>query len=178
MKYSSTRFGTFEIADDSILTFPSGLLGFPEQHRYVILDHDTEAPFKWLQSLEEPTLAFVILDPDLFLANYWVEISREVLVEVQGAETEDLTTAVILTIPSDDPGRITANLRGPLVINPRTRLGKQLVLSDEFPTRHPLFPSAAEDSGNKTQPAQSVEHSGEHALRAHIGHAADFVADS
>jgi flagellar assembly factor FliW len=157
MKYTSSRLGTFEIQEESVLTFPSGLLGFPESRRYVMLDHDTAAPFKWLQSLDEPALAFVIIDPDLFLTNYRVEVPAEAIAEVQGGEEDDMTTAVILTIPSDDPGRITGNLRGPLLMNPRTRLCKQLVLSDEFPTRHPLFPLPVSDANaadRSTQPAE------------------------
>lgn len=151
----SSRFGTLEIDNDSVLTFPSGLLGFPESRRYVILDHDTEAPFKWLQSLDEPALAFVIIDPDLLLADYHIQVPDDALAEVQGSEDSDLATAVILTIPSDDPGRMTANLRGPLLMNQRTKLCKQLVLSDEFPTRHPLFPVTAPDSTQCLAQAQS-----------------------
>jgi flagellar assembly factor FliW len=140
MKYRSSRFGTLDVADEAILEFPSGLLGFPDQRRYVMLDHDTDAPFKWLQSLDEPGLAFVVMDPALFHADYRVEYSREALAEIHADESDDMALAVILTIPSEDPGRITANLRGPLLVNPRTRLCKQLVLSDDYPTRYPLFP--------------------------------------
>lgn len=157
MTYTSSRLGTFEIKAESILTFPSGLLGFPESQRYVILDHDTAAPFKWLQSLDEPALAFVIIDPDLILTNYRVEVSDEVMAEVQCQGGEDMSTAVILTIPSDDPGRITANLRGPLLMNPRTRLCKQLVLSDEFPTRHPLFPLTSPEANAADRSIQPAE---------------------
>jgi flagellar assembly factor FliW len=139
MKFSSTRFGTLEVPDASILTFPSGILGFPDWSRYVILDHDTDAPFKWLHCIEESSLAFVVLDPVLFHANYRVEIPDEVLAEVKGTAADALTLAVILTIPSEDPGRITANLRGPLLMNPSTKLCKQMVLSDEYPTRYPIF---------------------------------------
>lgn len=140
MKCTSTRFGSFEVRDERILTFPSGLLGFPDQQRYVILDHDTEAPFKWLQSVEEPALAFVILDPVMVHAGYDIDVPADALMEIRAGEGEDVALAVILTIPSTDPGRITANLRGPLVISHKTKLGKQLVLSEDFPTRHPLFP--------------------------------------
>lgn len=140
-----------------MLTFPSGLLGFPESRRYVILDHDTAVPFKWLQSLDEPALAFVIIDPDLVLTTYRVEVSAEAMDEVQAQGAEDLSTAVILTIPSDDPSRITANLRGPLLMNPRTRLCKQVVLSDEVPTRHPLFPLTAQDSTAADRSSQPAE---------------------
>lgn len=155
MKYTSSRFGTFDVADESVLTLPSGMLGFPESRRYVILDHDTAAPFKWLQSLDEPALAFVIIDPDLFLPyDYRIEVSGDAMAEVQGNGEDDLATAVILTIPSDDPGRITANLRGPLLMNSRTRLCKQLVLSEEFPTRYPLFPTPTANATAAAKPAE------------------------
>ena len=142
MKCTSTRFGSFEVSEDSIVRFPSGLLGFPEQQRYVILDHDTEAPFKWLQSVDEPGLAFVLMDPATFHPDYHIEVPADALAEIKEGQSDDLALVVILTIPSDDPGRITANLRGPLLISHSTKLGKQLVLSEEFPTRHPLFPTA------------------------------------
>lgn len=151
MKCTSTRFGSFEVRDESIVTFPSGLLGFSEQQRYVILDHDTEAPFKWLQSVEEPTLAFVILDPTTFYSDYHIDVPADAMAETRAVEREDLALVVILTIPSDDPGRITANLRGPLVISHKTKLGKQLVLSEDFPTRHPLFPDSGTPSPEMVQ---------------------------
>ncbi len=157
MKCTATRFGSFEVRDESILTFPSGLLGFPEQQRYVILDHDTEAPFKWLQSVEKPALAFVILDPALFHPGYQIDIPADALSEIGAKEGEDLALVVILTIPSDDPGRITANLRGPLVISHKTKLGKQLVLSEDFPTRHPLFPVSGPPSSELAQASHPVE---------------------
>ena len=157
VKTLSTRFGSFEIRDESILTFPSGLVGFPEQQRYVILDHDTEAPFKWLQSVEEPSLAFVILDPALFHPDYNINVPADALAEIRAEEGDDLALVVILTIPSDDPGRITANLRGPLVISHQTKLGKQLVLSESFPTRYPLFPVSGSPSPETAQASHSVE---------------------
>lgn len=157
MKCTSTRFGSFEVSDESIVRFPSGLLGFPELQKYVILDHDTEAPFRWLQSVEEPALAFVILDPAIFHSDYHVDVPADALAEIRCKEGEDLAVVVILTIPSDDPGRVTANLRGPLLISHKTKLGKQLVLSEDFPTRHPLFPITGSPSSERVQASHSVE---------------------
>lgn len=139
MECRSTRFGTCDVRPDAVLTFPSGILGFPDCRRYVILDHDTDAPFKWLQSLDEPGLAFVILDPAFFHPEYDVQVPNEALLEVDGKDNEELIVSVLLTIPSNDPTGITANLRGPLLMNPRTKLCKQLILSDSYPTRFPLF---------------------------------------
>lgn len=142
MKCQSTRFGTLDVKDDTVLVFPSGILGFPEWTRYVLLDHDTDAPFKWLQCMEEPQLAFVVLDPAFFQSNYQIQIPTDALIEIQKENSDELSVVTILTIPSHDPGAVTANLRGPLVMNHRTRLCKQLVLSEDLPTRYPLFADA------------------------------------
>lgn len=139
MKCQSARFGTFDVKDETLLVFPSGILGFPDWTKYVMLDHDTDAPFKWLQCVEEPQLAFVILDPAYFKPDYQITIAPDALIEIQKKDDDELSVVTILTIPSDDPTAVTANLRGPLVMNHRTRLCKQLVLSEDLPTRYPLF---------------------------------------
>ena len=155
MNVASTRFGTFDVPRESFLIFPSGLLGFPEWTSYVILDHDTDAPFKWLHCTEEASLAFVVIDPALFKQNYQVTISPEARFEVEGNEKDELSLVVILTIPSDDPTAMTANLRGPLLMNPRTRLCKQLVLSEDYPTRYPVF--TAPNPAERSQVHASIE---------------------
>ena len=152
MNVGSTRFGILDVSTEALLTFPSGLLGFPEWTRYVLLDHDTNAPFKWLHCAEEASLAFVVIDPALFYADYQVTISSEALSEVEGSENDEVTLAVILTIPSNDPSGVTANLRGPLLMNPRTKLCKQLVLSEDYPTRYPVFPASRYAGSEQTLP--------------------------
>ena len=158
MKCQSTRFGTFEVSDDTLLVFPSGILGFPDWTKYVLLDHDTDAPFKWLQCVEEPQLAFVILDPALFKPDYQVTIPTDALMEIQKQGDDELSVVTILTIPSDDPTAVTANLRGPLIMNHRTRLCKQLVLPEDLPTRYPLFavPPAASAQPTSRPPQASA----------------------
>jgi len=147
MNVASTRFGIMSVPAEKVLAFPSGVLGFPEWTRYVMLDRDTVAPFKWLHCVEEASLAFVVVDPAVFHQNYQIEISSEARFEVGGSETDQLSLVVILTIPSDDPSAVTANLRGPLLMNPRTRLCKQLVLAEDYPTRYPVFSTAIHADG-------------------------------
>ncbi|MEW6246962.1 MAG: flagellar assembly protein FliW [Nitrospirota bacterium] len=151
MRIASTRFGPLDIHDEKVLTFPSGILGFSDWTKYVLLDHDTDVAFKWLQCAEEGSLAFVIMDPALFKPDYQVEIPDEALAEVKGRDADDLALMTILTIPSEDPARITANLRGPILMNWRTKLCKQLVLDERYPTRYPLF------SGDQLQPSRSAQ---------------------
>ncbi|MBX3237208.1 MAG: flagellar assembly protein FliW [Nitrospiraceae bacterium] len=155
MKFSTTRFGALEVKDETLLTFPAGILGFPEWTRYVLLDHDTDAPIKWLQCVENPELAFVVLDPVLFKPDYQVELTQDAIRELDGREDDAVSVVTILTIPSEDPTRVTANLRGPLVMNHRTRRCKQLVLPDDIPTRYPLFESPSARPAAPTVPLQT-----------------------
>lgn len=80
-----------------------------------------------------------MLDPAFFKPDYEIHIPTEALIEIQRQGEDELSVVTILTIPSHDPQSVTANLRGPLVMNHRTRLCKQLVLSEDLPTRYPLF---------------------------------------
>jgi|SRR5579885_2302361 flagellar assembly factor FliW len=140
MRVTTDRFGEIEVSEEAVIRFPAGVIGFPRSVRYVLLDHDRHAPFQWMQSLDEPGLAFVVMDPARFKPDYRVEVAPEELAELDPAEGDELVLLVILTVPPADPGRVTANLRGPLVVNARTKLAKQLVLADGVPIRHPLYP--------------------------------------
>ena len=139
MKAQTSRFGTIEIQEHAMLQFPGGIIGFPDSGRYLILDHDRDVPFKWLQSLDEPEVAFVVMDPVLFKPDYRVEIDHKDIPELTAQDESDLTMFVILTIPTDDPKGITANLRAPVVVNHKTRIAKQVIIKEELPTRFPLF---------------------------------------
>jgi flagellar assembly factor FliW len=156
VKCRTTRFGTLELKEEAILVFPSGILGFPEWTQYVLLDHDTDAPIKWLQCIENPDLAFVVLDPLYFKSDYQVVMGQDATAELDSREGDDVSVVTILTIPSDDPSRVTANLRGPLVMNHRTRRCKQLVLSDDIPTRYPLFDMPAGQASVPAKPLQTA----------------------
>ena len=139
MKTTTTRFGPVEFKDEALLTFPAGIIGFPGSTRYVLLDHERDAPFKWLQSLDESDLAFVIVDPMLFKPDYRAEVAHEDIPELAVQDESDLDMFVLLTIPPADPGGVTANLRGPILVNHRTRLATQVILEDDLPIRYPLF---------------------------------------
>lgn len=139
MHITTSRFGELTCRDEALIRFPSGIIGFPRSTRYIILDHDREAPFKWLQSLDEGNLAFVIMDPLVFKPDYRATIDPAVLAELGQPDDGDVILFVLLTVPPGDPDRITANLRAPVVVHEPTRLAKQIILHDDLPTRYPLF---------------------------------------
>jgi flagellar assembly factor FliW len=136
MNVETTRFGTVDIDEDRIITFPAGLLGFSSFRRYTLLQPDEEGIFFWLQSLDGPELAFVVTDPSLWVKDYEATIRREQMEELGLTELDD---AQIFVIVNRYDRSLTANLQGPLVVNVRNRGAMQLVLADKrWTTRHEI----------------------------------------
>jgi flagellar assembly factor FliW len=133
----TTRFGVITIAEDRVITFPKGLLGFPKARRYCLLEPGEDACFFWLQSLDDPSLAFVVTDPSLFVPDFSVPIRQEQMEELKLAKPED---AQVFVIVNKVDQTLTGNLQGPLVVNTLSREGEQLVLAEKrWTTRHPLM---------------------------------------
>ena len=142
MEVRTTRFGVIEIAEDRVITFPKGLLGFPEHRRYCLLEPGQDACFFWLQSLDDPDLAFVVTDPGLFVPEYSVPIRPEQMGELGLGSIQD---AQVFVIVNKVDQTLTGNLQGPLVINTSTRAGEQLVLAEKrWTTRHALMKVAGQ----------------------------------
>lgn len=133
-------FGEVEISEQQIIDFPDGILGFDDVRKFVLLDaHDENSPLKWLQAYDEPELAFVIIRPVDFMKEYELVVSMNDI-EAVGAETaENLLVFAIVTIPTN-PSDMTANLQGPIIVNPDKRLGRQAIsLSDRYSVRHKIL---------------------------------------
>jgi len=137
MEVRTTRFGVIEIAEDRVITFPKGLLGFPSQTRYCLLQPGDDALFFWLQSLDDANLAFVVTDPTLFVNDYSVPVRPE---QMEDLGLADLADAQVFVIVNKVEQELTGNLQGPLVINTLSKQGEQLVLAEKrWTTRHVLM---------------------------------------
>ena len=123
----TSRFGALSVDPGKIITMTSPFLGFPDSKRFIIKPHGEESPFLWLQSLDEPKLAFVVTQAALLIPHYQPEISAPVRQELQAAPEQPLEILLILTIPRENPEGMTANLLGPVAINPEKRLAKQVL---------------------------------------------------
>lgn len=128
MEVQTKAQGTVSVSEKQIINIADGLFGFEAYKKFALIDSEY-APFIWLQSLEEQSLAFLIVDPFLVCPDYEADIDDESLKKL-GVETpEDILLMVIITIPADNSG-VTANLAGPLVINKRNNKCAQVILSD------------------------------------------------
>lgn len=137
MLLNTRHFGEIEILEDRHITFANGLPGFDDVHRFVLLEsNDAESPFKWLQSIDQPQLAFAIVNPFMLKPDYDFEISDEVQKELSIEKEEDLSIFVIIIVP-EDITKISMNLKAPLVINVKNRKGMQIILdTDKYNVRH------------------------------------------
>ena len=140
MKIETSRFGTLDLVEDKVIHVPSGLFGFPDSKRYTLLEHRKGSPFVWLQSVDNGSLAFVLIDPLLVKPDYEVRISPEDINELQLVDAPDgIQTLVIVNITSGEKMELTVNLLGPIVINTKKKFGKQIILSDsDYSLRHPI----------------------------------------
>ncbi|MCA1905442.1 MAG: flagellar assembly protein FliW [Desulfarculus sp.] len=139
LKVATTRFGTVEVPAERMLTFPHGMVGFPELHRYVLLHHREGSPFHWLQSVDHPDLAFVLANPLVFDPGYQVVLGNTESQLLQSSDAQNLQVWVVVTIPQGEPEKLTANLKAPVIINLENRLAAQVIMDDpRFPLRQPL----------------------------------------
>ena len=134
LSVETTRFGTVE-TDAEPIRFPSGLIGLGGRD-FVLVDHDAESSFSWLQSLEDPSLALPVTDPWAFFADYVVELSED---DTQRVGGETAAPIVLVTVRAgSELSDFSANLRAPILIaNGR---GHQVINeAPDAPVRAPLF---------------------------------------
>jgi flagellar assembly factor FliW len=129
-----------EIEASDVYELTPGLAGFAHLSRYALIS-EPDSPLEWLQSVEEPGLAFATVEPFLFFPDFAFELSDRDCEELGLDTPRNAMVRCLLTL-SASVEEITANLLAPLVLNRATRVGRQIVLSDsEFSMRFPIVPS-------------------------------------
>ncbi len=137
MEIESTRFGRLTVDDERVMTFPHGLLGFPNHTRFALIQTGEENYFFWLQSIDDPNLAFVVTDPTIFFKDYDVPVREEAQQDLQLTDPAFLQVFVICNRVEE---WLTGNLLGPLVVNAQNRVAQQVVLTEKkWTTRQPLL---------------------------------------
>ena len=140
MRISSPRFGEIEVREDDVIRFPSGILGFEHVKHYLLLEHSPGSVFHILQGVDDPAVAFVLIDPRTFRPDYRVAVAPEAVKDLELEDVQEATVYAIVTVPAGDPAGMTANLQAPVVLNLQKRLGCQVVLPDgPYGLRHPIL---------------------------------------
>ena len=117
MKLNTVRFGEIEIEEDRIFNFAMPIIGFDMLHKFIILDPNKETLFKWLQSVEDPTLAFPVISVSALDLDYTIDLPDNVVEVLNITNVESLLVMNITSIPQDNPKGTTINLLAPLIFN-------------------------------------------------------------
>ena len=142
MEIESTRFGVLTVDEERVMTFPRGLLGFPEHQRFALVQTGQGNYFFWLQSVDDSNLAFVVTDPSTFFKDYDVALRDETIADL---ELKDLNFMQVFVICNKVGEWLTGNLLGPIVVNAANRQAQQIVLTEKkWTTRQPLLKLQAE----------------------------------
>jgi flagellar assembly factor FliW len=142
MKVLTKPYGEIEIEDKQLVTFPRGLFGFEDLRNFALLDA-AQQPFYWLQSRDRVEVAFVLMDPLFFRPDYTPDVDPGELEEIGVTAQGEALVFSIVTIP-ENSSQMTANLQGPLIINPRTHVGRQSISSNpRWGVRHVILDELA-----------------------------------
>ncbi len=132
MKTIATKaFGMIEIDSKAIYSFPEGLYGFAEETEFALLEGKPDSPFLWLQSTKDEHLAFILIDPRSLISDYTPRTVKADL-EALGIESVDeCRIFTIVTIPQNAPEEMTVNLQGPVLLNEKSKTGRQVISDDD-----------------------------------------------
>lgn len=142
MKVNTKIFGEVDIADEKLIEFTGGIVGFPELTMFALI-HDEEkgvnAGIRWLQSMQEPGFAMPVMDPLSVVPDYNPEIEDELLKDLGELNEENLLVLVTVTVPADLT-KMSVNLKGPIIINAQTRKACQVIVdSEEYTVKFPIY---------------------------------------
>lgn len=140
MNIYTKLFGEIEVDIKKVITFDEGIIGFEEYKQYMLI-HDSEKEENfiiWLQSIDEPEFALPVINPLTVESDYNPMVEDELLKSLGAMEEAPLVLSV-LTVPQDIT-KMTVNLKAPLVINPISLKGCQLIVEDEkYLVRQPIY---------------------------------------
>ncbi len=128
MKKIDTRFGEVEYDESKLLHFPSGLIGLSELHDFVVMPNKKDGPLFWIQSVNDPQMAFVLTDPTNFFPDYRVIPEKEDREALKIEEGDECLVLVVVTVPEDL--NITLNLAAPILYSPEKNTAIQVILED------------------------------------------------
>jgi len=142
MKINTRIFGEVDIAEEKIITFPQGIIGFSDMNRFTLIydeEKGVNAGIRWLQSLDEPTFAMPVMDPLYVKDDYNPQVEDAIFDTIGGIKDDEVLVLVTVTVPKEIE-KMSVNLKGPIVINSNTRKAIQIIVEgDENEVKFPVY---------------------------------------
>lgn len=146
MKIETRDFGIIEIQDNNIITFKQPIYGFEEYTQYVLVtDSNMGNGICWLQSIEQKSICFILMNPLQVKKDYAPVVMQDVLITLQATPKDDLDCWVIAVI-GETFRQSTVNMKSPIIINHKRNLAMQVILDQDYPIRMPVFGPESEES--------------------------------
>lgn len=147
MNIDTKYVGKISIEEDKILHFQSGLPGFLDEKKFVLIDLEGNDVLQILQSVQTAELAFFVTNPYFFYQDYEFKLDDHIIEALDIRDEKEVVVLSIMTI-QDPFAKSTINLQAPLVINERTKLAKQYILpSDKYPIKANISLPAKDEKG-------------------------------
>jgi flagellar assembly factor FliW len=132
-------FGAIEIPDEQRITMSDGIIGFSSCREFALIPAGPEN-FYWLQSLENATLAFLLVDPFPYFDSYSIDVPDTVVSRLSASRADDVSVLAVLTLAGEGQGA-TANLQGPILINLSKKVGEQYVAQNSAYSTREMIPA-------------------------------------
>lgn len=142
MLINTRVFGEVDIEESKIITFPGGIVGFPDMTRFTLIFDEEKGvkSIKWLQSLDEPAFAMPVMDPLYVFDEYNPIVDDELLRPLGNLNGDNMLVLVTVTIPKGNVEGMTVNLKGPIVINTDERKACQVIADgDDYAVKYPIY---------------------------------------
>jgi len=160
MIIETIRFGAFDTKDSKIINFPTGLPGFEDLHKFIILEINDTKPIYWLQSTEDENISLPVIISFEILEEYNIDIRENELDDLYVESKNDLIIMNVVVIPTDIQ-KMTVNLAAPIVINAKRGVGKQIIIdASELSIRFPVYESIMRSLEGGEQNAGTVKENG------------------
>lgn len=139
MKIITKYHGIREYENEDIITFKNGLPGFEDLKNFIIFPVEENEVFSILHSIEDEKIGFVVISPFYVRKDYEINLSDDCINELKIKSHEDVMLLNTVTLNSD-VNNITTNLKAPIIINIKAKLGEQIILeNDDYLIKQPLF---------------------------------------
>lgn len=147
MKLETRTFGMIDYVEEDIISFEHGLYGFEDEHEFLyVQSEDDQFQFNWLQSIKTPDLTFIVTIPYLFVEDYNFDIEDQVAETLKIEDPKKLTVMSIVNI-SEEVEKATINVKAPLLINVETKIGRQVILKEDYPYKYYIFEKGLNEKG-------------------------------
>ncbi|APH13619.1 fliW family protein [Clostridium sporogenes] len=143
MNLNTKYHGCIEYEEKDVIYFEKGIPGFEELNKFIIFPVEDNDVFSVFHSIEKEDMGIIVTSPFSIEKDYEIQLEEEQIKNLKLQDEKDTLVLNTVTL-SSDMNKITANLRAPIVINIKEKIGEQIIInSDKYKVKHPLFKEEA-----------------------------------